>query len=314
MLFPFPSKPQVGGALTLRAWVRRLAALTILFALSAQAEPACYGSVCVEARSGAGYTELVGINHNHFPVTLNLGLRPVNMRADTDAQAHVLPPRATVPLLRLRVEDPAKPASYTIKVGWARGNPAARHDDSYVYGLPYLPGLGFKVTQSANGRFSHHGDARYAIDFDMPEGTPVFAAREGKVVAVEDRHDRGGPHPRFEPLANYVVIEHPDGTYGEYLHLQRRGVKVKVGDRVRRGQLIGLSGNTGFSSGPHLHFMVAGATADGGRRSYPVRFHTSEGPSELQAGRTYLYQLDGAPEGLADVAPAAGDAIDGVGG
>jgi len=309
-IFP-KSKPTSGVATSMRRWAGRLAPLMLLLSLAAEAKTDCYGSVCVEQRSGPGYTDLRGVNRNAFPVMLKLGLQPGNMRADSDVDVFLLPPGETVPLLRLSAENPAEPPSFRTRVSWARGDASAVHDDSYVYALPYHPGLGFKVTQSYNGRFSHHDDARYAIDFDMPEGTPVFAAREGRVVAVEDRFDEGGPHRKFEALANYVVIQHPDGTFGEYLHLQAKGVKVKVGDLVQRGQQIGLSGNTGFSSGPHLHFMVAGATEDGLRRSYPARFRTSEGiVAELQRGRSYRHMPDDLPnaggvEGLADVIEAS---------
>lgn len=61
---------------------------------------------------------------------------------------------------------------------------------------------------------------------------------------------------KLRPRANFVCVQHSDGTYARYFHLSRNGVRVKKGDRVAAGDILGLSGNTGFSSAPHLHFDV----------------------------------------------------------
>lgn len=250
------------------------------------AQSAC--SLCLEAVAVDGYTELRGVNRNNFPVTVKLQLTPVNMVAETVAHP-VVQPGASALLARLRVERPDAPSDYRYRLGWARGDHRVSHDEDYLYGLPYQAGMGYLVSQSYDGEFSHHGDSRYAVDFAMPEGTPVLAARGGEVVSVRSDSRVGGPDRRYADAANYVVIQHTDGTFAEYLHLRYQGVTVKPGQRVARGELIGYSGNTGFSGGPHLHFMVAGATADGGRRSFPVRFETSEGIlAELERGRRYL--------------------------
>ena len=77
--------------------------------------------------------------------------------------------------------------------------------------------------------------------------------------------------------ANYVVILHNDGTTGEYYHLMQDGVLVDVGDSVARGQKIALSGNTGHTTMPHLHFAVYRATEWGNTQSIPVRFQSAQG-------------------------------------
>jgi murein DD-endopeptidase MepM/ murein hydrolase activator NlpD len=168
------------------------------------------------------------------------------------------------------------------------GSNCARHDDSVVYQLPYAPGNKFKVTQAFNGRFSHIGSNQFAVDWDMPEGTLVHAARGGMVVRVKDDSDKGGPSIEYDRYNNYVLIRHDDGTLGHYCHLQRAGCLVKVGQTVATGDVIAHSGNTGFSSGPHLHFCVF-KTKDGRERvSIPVKFRTNQDKAiTLTSGHSY---------------------------
>lgn len=276
---------------SLRTPARSLALLLCLLPLSSMAKSEC--TLCIEAVAGDGYTELRGVNRNNFPVTVNLDLMPVNLKVERVAHP-VVQPGESAPLARLRTLRPGQPSDYRYRLSWSRGDYGVSHDDAYVYGLPYQAGPGFLVSQGNNGDFSHNGESRYAVDFAMPEGTPVLAAREGRVVSVRADSNVGGPDRRYADAANYVVIQHPDGTFGEYLHLQYQGVRVQPGQQVARGELIGFSGDTGFSGGPHLHFMVAGATAEGGRRSFPVRFGTSEGiVAELQRGHYYRNELPG---------------------
>ena len=106
----------------------------------------------------------------------------------------------------------------------------------------------------------------------MPQGSEVCAARAGQVVAVKSDSDEGGSDRKFMEKANYVVVRHSDGTHGEYVHLQRDGARVKVGQQVKAGDIIALSGNTGFSSRPHLHFHIS-IPVDGTKfKSVPMKF------------------------------------------
>jgi murein DD-endopeptidase MepM/ murein hydrolase activator NlpD len=115
-----------------------------------------------------------------------------------------------------------------------------------------------RLSQGTRG-VTHRGRMEYAMDFQSAIGTPVQAMRSGKIVGIEDRFpDTGGGQENVSRF-NYVWVEHDGGYRSAYLHLQqgfRSKVKIKVGDVVKAGQLIGYSGNSGWSSGPHLHVEV----------------------------------------------------------
>lgn len=113
-----------------------------------------------------------------------------------------------------------------------------------------------ELVQGVGGAHTHQNELLYAYDFALAEGTPVLAAREGFVVATCDEFKSGGPRPELRPFANYLVIRHDDGLYSRYYHLAHASICVKVGERVEPGDVVAGSGNTGFSSGPHLHFDV----------------------------------------------------------
>ncbi|MFB6819271.1 M23 family metallopeptidase [Streptomyces sp. NPDC056347] len=106
-------------------------------------------------------------------------------------------------------------------------------------------------------------------DFAVPVGTEVEAAHNG--VVVKAGPNGGGDGPAY---GNAVVIKHANGTYSQYAHLSK--IDVRIGETVRTGDRIALSGNTGNSSGPHLHFEIR-RTADYGSAVNPVHFLHREG-------------------------------------
>jgi murein DD-endopeptidase MepM/ murein hydrolase activator NlpD len=111
------------------------------------------------------------------------------------------------------------------------------------------------------------------------------------VVDLKASSNSGGPGKEFTDESNYVSIAHADGTIGEYHHLLFDGVLVEIGDRVAVGQPIALSGNTGYSTFPHLHFGVYSAADAQQRQSHPIIFITAQGTTaEPQAGRVYIAQ------------------------
>ena len=113
-------------------------------------------------------------------------------------------------------------------------------------------------------------------------------AFEGTVVAFRQDSDMGGADEEFAACSNYVVVKHADGTFAEYVHLKKDGVLVKLGQHVKRHQPLALSGNTGRSTGPHLHFAVFYNIDGKTRKTIPTRFHTDAGIVEgLRQGGVY---------------------------
>jgi murein DD-endopeptidase MepM/ murein hydrolase activator NlpD len=161
--------------------------------------------------------------------------------------------------------------------------------DTYIYDLPFKEGARYKVVQGYGGRFSHNHKA--ALDFYMPVGTPVYAARGGVIYRFKDNSNAGGPFPWYTRKANYIIIKHDDGSYGCYWHLQKNGVVVKNGT-VTKGQLIGYSGSTGFALVPHLHFAVKKVLGYDEDSYVRTKFRTSKGVVILESGESYMRPIE----------------------
>lgn len=134
--------------------------------------------------------------------------------------------------------------------------------------LPFPAGSTYEVIQGNHGDFTHVGFNEYAWDFAMPQGSIVCASADGRIVRVKQNSDAGGASQEYLNQGNTVVIDHGDGYFTQYLHLKKDSVRLKEGDRVRGGHAIALSGNTGFSTMPHLHFQVQDAMG----RALPAKF------------------------------------------
>ncbi len=134
--------------------------------------------------------------------------------------------------------------------------------------LPFRDGYEARVTQSFHGYETHREDVAYAVDFACEEGTPITASRSGVVWSVYDESTENCDRRDCVDLANYVILDHGDGTFSAYYHLQHKGATVEPGDQVCRGQLLGLCGDTGFATGSHLHFSIL----DTNWQTLPVAF------------------------------------------
>lgn len=159
-----------------------------------------------------------------------------------------------------------------------------KDDTSYVYALPYEAGTKHRIIQGYFGPFSHK--ERAALDFKMKRGTKILAAREGVVVRVKEDGDRGGWNKKYRPFGNNIVIQHPDGSRSGYWHLQFNGALVSVGDTVQKGQVIALSGKTGYTATPHLHFLVW-RSSGGQWQQVATRFQTTNGIKYLRGWKKY---------------------------
>lgn len=156
--------------------------------------------------------------------------------------------------------------------------------DTYIYELPFGEGDKHRVVQGYGGLFSHFHAA--ALDFEMPVGTPVYAARGGEIYRYKENSDEGGISSGYKNKANYIIIKHDDGSFGCYWHLQKDGVLVKKG-RVNAGQLIGKSGATGLVVQPHLHFSVKRKLNYDMDSFVKTKFRTNKGIVLLKSWKIY---------------------------
>jgi len=168
----------------------------------------------------------------------------------------VVPPRQETELTRLAPVQEDQSWSYRYQWTWVPGSPGVAPSQP-AYAAPFCRGS-FPVSQGFNGSFSHQNpESRYAVDIAMPVGTPLCAARGGVVMEVANDYYAGGTdRAELMERANFIRILHEDGTMAIYAHLMLESVQVLPGQKVSTGQAIGFSGDTGFSSGPHLHFAI----------------------------------------------------------
>lgn len=209
-------------------------------------------------RNGEGSDVYVS-NRLGGPIEITLGLNEsVNIAAlPALPLRQMLPANKRVLVSRIESMAAGQVSSYSVGMTAMPGDPAASPRD-VVYALPVDETSGWRLGQSFHGGFSHT-DAQnlYAVDLIVDEGTPVLAARDGVVMQVESGFDRAGlDRQKFAERANLVRVLHDDGTMAVYAHLKENGVFVRVGQRVGIGEQIGESGNTGYSTGPHLHFSL----------------------------------------------------------
>ena len=230
-----------------------------------------------EVRDG-GDIVFLATNLREFPITFTLRVRSRHLIAQGPGTiTETLGGKQSRLVMRLKEDGGDRKGRYRISCDWTIGDKDALHDEEQLYLLPYESGKSYRVLQGYSSRFSHIGLEQYAVDFNMSVGTPVHAARAGVVARIEETNDIGCWENGCGAYANYIVIVHNDGTTGEYYHLQQNGALVEVGDHIIAGQRIALSGNTGHTTMPHLHFAVYRAAEWGNTQSIPVRFLSSAG-------------------------------------
>ena len=272
----------------LNKWVLKVTAVAAIASLSAtaRAELNCsQDTFCLLSEVSGDKTVFTAINKNRYlPLTVQLHLTLENLELRDGASApFVLQGGERRQLFALAPLDKSAAWEYRYEYTWVGGDFRARHRADQLYRLPYKAGRTYEVSQSCNGSYSHTDHGKYAIDFDMPIGTPVLAARAGRVVDIKQDSTRGGEGKQYENDGNYVTILHDDATLGHYFHLHPNTVKVALGQQVAAGDMLGRAGNTGYSSGPHLHLEVVevqladGPKDDPHQMSVPITFDAQRG-------------------------------------
>jgi len=125
------------------------------------------------------------------------------------------------------------------------------------YNLPFSIETKSKIAKP-KGIYAHENypESKYAVDFILEIGTPILPSRGGKIWKIKSDSEKWGLDPNFAKEANFVAIDHGDGTYAEYLHLGKEKVTVEIGQEVKAGDLLGYSGLSGCMDLPHLHFNI----------------------------------------------------------
>lgn len=226
-------------------------------------------------------------NDEPFPVSLKLHLELISMESShRNEDIIVLNPSEKKQVLAHLTPVPGESWSYESSLRMIFGNVLIeRYDTNYQYALPYAPGSQELVTQGYHGTMTHQNE--YALDFNMKEGTPVYAARDGLVIKVIDHHKKSCTDESCTKFNNFITIQHADGTYADYGHLQKNSARVKVGDQVTTNTHIADSGQTGWATGPHLHLVVYLPSLDKAK-SIPTLFKMEGGKfGYLQAGEIY---------------------------
>ena len=227
-------------------------------------------------------------NTSYIPVEVMVSLdESTNVSPDIPSIIS-LPPKSQEYAFKVCIADGSMPWNYNYSFKDEQGFSTSVHTGDGNYFLPFNAGETYTVTQGEMGTFSHFGEFLYSIDFGMPEDTEVTAMRNGTVVFIKEDSNEGGPDKALIDKANFVWILHNDNSIGRYVHLKQNGPLVNAGDNIKAGDLIGYSGNTGYTQGPHLHAQVVLPKGFSEEEKIPIRFKGIDGALEEEQSYTAL--------------------------
>ncbi|MEQ8554785.1 MAG: M23 family metallopeptidase [Cyclobacteriaceae bacterium] len=228
---------------------------------------------------------IIAENKSILPYTVKLEANFKGMKSDQKFPLTKIVEANKVDTLAKFLPEKNTSISFGFNSTKVEGNILAKHNNQVVYELPYKKGTSYKIDQGYNGKSTHQN--KNALDFHMEEGTEICAIRDGLVVKAIDKYDKGCPDESCARFNNFILVLHDDGSYADYSHLKRGGALVKVGNRVNAGQIIGLSGQTGIASGPHLHLEVYTMTWDG-QNSIAVKYMVDGKATLPEEGKSYV--------------------------
>jgi len=233
---------------------------------------------------------IYGENNEYCPVSVAFDFNLKNLKSSKKDQViFVIPAQAKkFEITKLEIIKEQKGYGFNYKITYTLGNHFLAEDSfSFNYDLPFPKHKSYLIWQGYQGEFSHQN--KNALDFNMPIGSEVLAIRDGTVIKVVDVNTKSCPTSNCKHYNNFITIYHEDGTFVEYTHIKHKGSAVKKGQKVKQGELIAYSGNTGWSTGPHLHLEVFTQTIDE-RKTLPVKFRIDDGEKSvfLKEDQEYL--------------------------
>jgi len=213
----------------------------------------------------------------------------IKKKKSNTKKAYILNPLDTLKILQF---DSKKIDTLTILNNFnfttAYGNyKITNYDTLYNYQFPFKKNKKYKILQGYNGDFSHNNNySRYAIDFKMPVGDTILAPRNGWIVGITQKHDKQGITQEFRKYGNYITMYHEDGTFSQYVHLKKNGALVKLNDFFKKGKAIAISGFTGLTTEPHLHFAVF-KPVENNLESIPIVLNNKKGETYVRDSIAY---------------------------
>ncbi len=219
-----------------------------------------------KVKNGSIY--VIAKNKHHFPLAMKTTETKTQIEKFTQLKSQS---DSTLFVYSTKSIDTIKILKKLSFIGYYGDLSIASHDSTYNYSFPFVKNYQSKIIQGYDGDFSHFGDfSAKTLDFEMAVGDTIVASRAGVVSIISVEHNKQGATKAYRKYGNYMILYHDDNTFSQYVHLKQYGNLVEVGDTVKTNQPIALSGFTGWTTVPHLHFGVYKPTKTG-LKSIPIR-------------------------------------------